>query len=411
MSGKPSRRSFNRRMEEMVTKLREEILSGMRRNGDYLPSLNELSQQYLLSKNSVQKGLNILVSESLIEKIPCVGIRVIHTVKECFINDLLDVVTVNYFNYEQFLYNDGDLENFFDEVTPDEDTYPFLNRAFTNNRILYVQPFIFSPVILCYNPQHFIENGIPEPDSSWAWDDLITYSESLKGGDHRYAFYFYPHSDHRWPIFLLQSGISFERDEAGKVRICGTKLMDGLQKCCDLIQTQGIFPAYLSESDVDAEELFLQRKVSMIMTTYFNLNRLKEENIPFDVAPLPYLHSPKTLLLITGLAVYKHSGQKEAAQTLVKFLTSYRSQLHIRQHTLSISAMKKAAEWRGEERINRPLRFNMYREIIPTFAQISELKLGHEDVAAIRKRLKLFWSGLEDLESTCKWLEENIKQK
>jgi multiple sugar transport system substrate-binding protein len=459
MSGKPSRRSFNSRLEGMVNKLREEILSGIRQNGEFLPSLNELSHHYQLSKNSVQKGLSILVSESLIERVPSVGIRVNHagkeeeavklrlgyypsiypeaeldqlllefyaqhprinvqtlplmyenyyeTVKDCFSNGLLDVVTVNYFNYEQFLYND-DMDNVFEAVKPEQDMYPFLNSAFSKDHNLYVKPFIFSPVILCYNPQHFIDSQIPVPDREWTWDYVIQYSASLKGKDQRYAFYFYPHSDHRWPIFLLQSGISFLRDESGKVRIRETRLMHGLQKCYDLIQTQGIFPAFLSESDADAEELFLQNKVSLIMTTYFNLNRLKNENIHFDIAPLPYLECPKTLLLITGLAINKHSKQKEAAKKLVNFLTSYQSQLHIRQNTLSIPAMKTAAEWEGEERINRPLAFNLYREIIPTYAQLSELQLGHEELAVIRKRLKLFWSGLEDLESACRWLEQNL---
>ncbi|MFK7697056.1 extracellular solute-binding protein [Paenibacillus sp. HJGM_3] len=459
MSEKPSRRSFRRRMEELVTRLREEILSGLRPNGAYLPSLNELTEQYQLSKNSVQKGLDQLVSESLIERVPSVGIRVIYreaeepallrfgyypsmyreaeleqllmdfhaqhpnirvqtipliyqnyyeTVKAYFSNDLLDVITINHHNFEQFRGRGQEPDIEFEQVVPSEETYPFLHRAFSIGSTLYVQPFIFSPVILCYNPEHFRESGIPQPDESWTWDKLIEYSESLKGRNNRYPFYFYPHSDHRWPIFLLQSGFKLERDPSGKARICGTPFLEGLQKSFELIQTQGIFPAFLAESDMDAEELFLQQNISIMMTTYFNLNRLKHEAIPYALAPLPRLHTSKTLLLITGLAVHKHSKQKEAARTLVQFLTSYQAQLHIRQTTVSIPAMRKAAEWKGEERINRPEAFDVYEKLVPTYAQLSELRLEHEDLSTIRNRLKLYWSGLEDLESTCKWLEDHL---
>ncbi|MGO4498343.1 hypothetical protein AB4114_20915 [Paenibacillus sp. 2RAB27] len=47
-----------------------------------------------------------------------------------------------------------------------------LMRPFTNVGNLYVQPFTFSPIILCYNKAHFREANLPEPDSSWNWDDV-----------------------------------------------------------------------------------------------------------------------------------------------------------------------------------------------------------------------------------------------
>lgn len=76
MTSKPSRTTFRQRLDEMVTVLRDDIITGRRAAGDYLPSEVALAEQFQLSKNSVRKGLERLVEEKLIEKVPRVGNRI-----------------------------------------------------------------------------------------------------------------------------------------------------------------------------------------------------------------------------------------------------------------------------------------------------------------------------------------------
>lgn len=161
-------------------------------------------------------------------------------------------------------------------------------------------------------------------------------------------------------MFLLQSGTTFaaEQDDEGKYRFSGSKLLDSLGTIRKLIGMKDVFPAVLSESDADAEALFLQGKVSMIMTTYYFLNQLRQSDLAFDIAPLPRLQNADTLLIINGLAVNSKSQNKDASMLLVDFLTSYEAQLIIRRKTLNIAANRLVMDWEGEEVGYRPAGFS-----------------------------------------------------
>jgi multiple sugar transport system substrate-binding protein len=459
MSSRPSRSTFRLRLDEMVTTLRDEMITGKRETGEYLPSEMDLADQFQLSKNSVRKGLDILVSEGYIEKLPRIGNKVVkastegittikfgyhpslakeaelhqlladfhkdhprirvqtimlpyggdyfETTKGYISNEMLDVMSINYSDYQQFV--EEDCLDILEQIEVNQEVYPFLTRSFLSDHKLRVQPFIFSPIVLCYNRDHFTSKQLPEPDSSWTWVDLLSSAAKLadeKKG--RFGFYFHMLSHNRWPVFLLQSGMKFERNDAGKYPINKTKLSESLYVCRELIYQQGISPAIISESDDDTEDLFLNEKTSIIMTTYFSLNNIRDTDINFDVAPLPYLYEPRSLLLIIGLAVIGNSKHKEAAKILVNYLLSYKAQLKIRRKTLSIPSLKTAAEWTGKESIKRPSRFHMYREIMPSFRLFTDLNLNSNDLGDIRNELKLFWSRMEDIETVCKKLEERL---
>ena len=124
----------------------------------------------------------------------------------------------------------------------------------------------------------------------------------------------------------------------GELDWSSAPILDSIQTCYDLIHGQKMFSVLLSENDFGVERLFAQQKVSVMMTSYFNLNRMRAADFKFDVAPLPYVHTPKTLLLTIGLALNRRSKQKKGGRAFIEFVTSYESQLHIRKHTYSIPA-------------------------------------------------------------------------
>lgn len=459
IEGKASRKTFRIRLDEMATILREEILSGKRAIGEFLPSELDLTKQFHLSNKSVRKALDILVEEGLIEKIPKVGNRVAdssqekktvvrfgyhpstseetalaemiaefhrlyphilvqpveipvrnfrNSVKEYVDADLLDVFTINHVSFREFI--EDSIVNLLEPCVPNPGVYPFLSQAFSHEGELLVQPFSFSPVILCYNKEHFAEQGLSEPYSGWTWDDLLDHAGKLAVENERFGFYFYLLSNNRWPIFLLQSGMSFERNDQGEYEVFGSKLADSLEMCRKIIYMTDVFPTMLSASSADAEELFLNGKVSMIMTTYFRLNELKGATFAYDIAPLPYLYEARTLLVVIGLAISRKSKVKEAARQLVAFLQSHASQSMMRTHTLSIPADKNAVEWRGEESIVRPSRYFIFREIVPTFKLLNDLNLNSKQMAGVLREAKLYWSKLQNIHVTCRNIEDLLNE-
>ncbi|WP_082415836.1 extracellular solute-binding protein [Numidum massiliense] len=459
MSEKPSRATFRARLDYMVNTLRQEIISGQLKAGDYLPSELDLGEQFSLSKVSVRKGLDILVSEGLIEKQSRIGNMVkqvsederltvrfgyypslidearIDELLEMFHarhpriyvqtlplpydnysevvgglleNDMLDVVTINYGDYDQVMEAYG--SDCFALTESRQGVYTFLQQAFTDAKGKQrVIPFIFSPVILCYNLQHLAERGAETPDSSWTWRRLREEAAKL-ATETRQGFYFHFLSYNRWPIFLLQSGFAVTTDENGRRRI-GRESIARLRAIRDTFSALD-FPGILSESDYDIEALFAAEKVSLIMTTYFGLNQLTKNDVGFvyDISSLPYLTDPRTLLLVIGLAVNRRSRNQQAAKLLCDFLLSDEAQRYIRKHTLSLPAVKHVAEEVVAED-SEPHRFLMFRETIPSFKLHTDVQMTYRELGEIRDPFKLYWSGMEDEQTFCAKVEEILNRE
>lgn len=446
---KPSRITFQERLQHMVDTLRSQILSGQYPPDSYIPSILQLSEDFKLSINSVQKGLDLLVEESLVERIPRVGVRVKETVADRAVtlsigyyttlinemdlgalvqqfeaahssvkvnlvplhfgdyvevtenylkNEMVDAVAINHINYSHFVHQYGDIAELFEPLDPTGDVYPYLTEAFSVNGQLFVQPVIFSPVVLCYNKSYFMKHQMPELPMSWQWSDFMRLLDRLESEtEAKLGFYFYPSTWNRWPVFILQSGVDFRNAPADWG---APAIMDGIEACYRLIHRQNTFSLLLSSNETSVEELFLQQHVPVMMTTYFRLNQLKEAPFAFDVAPLPYVHAPKTLLLPIGFAVNRYSRKKAAARAFIDFMASYDTQLHIRQNTYTIPAMRQAAEWNGPEPLYRPANFHLYKEISDQFSLLSDLRLSEKELEKLIGAMNMYWSGIHTKEET-----------
>ncbi|WP_135552921.1 extracellular solute-binding protein [Paenibacillus cymbidii] len=457
MEKRTSRQSSRTRLNELVAMLREEILMGKRPVGDYLPSEKTFAEQYNLSNQSVRKGLETLVAEGLIEKIPRVGTKVtgpadgnaitvtfgFHTsvtgeadihrlltqfqkqhphirvkavpfpsndysyIRNYLTGGLFDVVMMNINNFRQYLESDD--KELFEPLSRDPGIYSFLTNAFQSGGKLLAQPFIFSPLVLCYNREHFQEKKLPEPDSSWQWSDLIEHAAKLAAPNERLGFHCDIYSPNRWPLLLLQTGAAFERQPDGRLQLADTTMLTALRYCREMQQALPLLSEGIATGE--SERLLARGKVSMILTSYFYLNYLAGENVPFDVAPVPHLGTPMTLLLNIGLAVSRQTPNKEAAVKLVDFLTSEQAQLFIRQMTYSLPARKSAAEWIGKDTLYRPSRFSLFRETIPGFRYFTDLGITAAELAAINQEAKLYWAGLENEETFVAQIEAYAEPK
>lgn len=450
-----SRRTFHSRLNQLIEQLRKDITSGMYEKGSYLPPEKTLAKQFKLSNKSVRKGLDELVAEKWIEKVPRVGSLVIYSGPTVSVKSKVKLIMGCYPNDERsiklsLLLKDYVLEhphvqvetvslqsesNIIDTLCPaldhglvdlftlkdrhfqelveagflsklkkqsyKEHIYPFLNNAFTKENELYAQPLIFSPLILAYNRQHFREAGMMEPEVGWTWHDAIHYASQLSMPDQRYGIHFQILLEERWPVFLLQSA-NISSDDEGMSEI-GDKWLEGLRLCKNMIRNQRIFPSHLYNSSRDVGTLFLQGLTSMIMTSYDSLNRFATSDLDYDISSLPYINEPNTLLFTTGIAVNHLSEHNEFAQSLANYLASPRAQQLIRKNTLSIPSSKLAAESPDdmEDDLNRPAKFHLYRELIPGFRRFNDLHLTASSLHSLREVLKKYWTDLISEQQLC----------
>ncbi|MEF3306628.1 extracellular solute-binding protein [Paenibacillus sp. GYB003] len=449
MERRPSRKLFRHRLDEMVTSIRNSIITGTLEPDRYLPSEKQLAEQYGLSVQSVRKGLDLLVGEQLIVKIPKVGSKVvdpaekgavtvrlgypptlpddadIHRLIAMFHREhpnirvqavplgdvsyehckpyldsgMLDAIIMNYNGYLQFAENGG-LDDL-DCLERRDDLYPFLSDAFTDNGRLRVQPFVFSPLVLCYNRAHFAQQNLQEPNSSWSWKRLIECASALDIPNERVGFRCYFSTPNRASILLMQRGQSFERSEDGRLKLAGTSMMEAIRYSRQIYEHIPSLPNSLMDWETQKIQMFRQGKLSIAILSYFKLNDLRDSDIDYDIAPVPHFGHALTALILIGFAVYRHSKNKEAAKKLVDFMVSAKAQLAIRQNTCSLPARVTAAEWSGPDGggINRPSRFSLFREIIPSYRLFTDLNVGESEYRALFDELRLYWAGLEDEET------------
>ncbi|TMV47229.1 extracellular solute-binding protein [Paenibacillus mesophilus] len=455
MERRPSRKLFRPRLDEMVTSIRNNIITGTLEPDQYLPSEKQLAEQYGLSVQSVRKGLDLLVGEQLIVKIPKVGSKVvdpaekgavtirlgypptlpddadIHRLIAMFHREhpnirvqavplgntsyeqykpyldsgMLDVIITNYSSYLQFSENGGlgDL----DVLERQDELYPFLSDAFTENGQLRVQPFVFSPLVLCYNRAHFAQLGLQEPNSSWSWQRLIECAEALDIPNERVGFRCYFSTPNRASILLMQRGKAFERGDVGRIKLSGTPMMEAIRYSRQFYEHIPSLPNSLMDWEAQKIHMFRQGKLSIVILSYFILNHLRDCDLDYDIAPVPHFGDALTVLLVIGLAVNRHSKNKEGARKLVDFMVSAKAQLAIRQNTCSLPARVTAAEWSGPEvaAINRPSRFSLFREIIPSYRLFTDLNVRESEYRELFDELRLYWAGLENEETFCSRVE------
>lgn len=460
MSNESEKLSFQEKLDHLVSTLRSEILSGSRRPGSFLQSESTLAKQFQLSNKSVRKGLCELVEEGLIVKIDRVGSMVTQEARQAITinfgynvsfnvdfllgdllaefhrlysyihvraiplsffghvpaaaemigNGLLDVVSFNSAQFQE-LAEKGEVAGLLEPLDEDAATYPIANEGFQYEGKLYARPVSFSPVVLCYNKDHFKDAGLQEPDSYWTWEDLMQACIKLSEARGKHAIYFMPATENRYAVFLLQSGMKLERGPEGRMHI-GSRLAESLRLYSTLVNNHAIFPKYLAGSNDDETiRLFSQERVSIILTTYYNLNAFKSLPISYDISPVPTMRrgdSQKSLLLSIGVAVNARSKEKEAAKRFVEFIGSEAAQRIIRERTISIPSRKHIAELPAGSGLNRPSRYLMYRELLPSFALHKELGLPIESLKAFSKTLKEYWSDMIDEQALHERLERLI---
>lgn len=453
--------------------LKEEIISGKLKPGEFILPENTLSKVYELSRVSIRKALAELVEEGLIEKIPGKGNRVtipndtqkqtitlgwfsnsyeIEIIRKIikrfeqlnpfikvnlqiipngqYIYNLTqsikhdngpDVFIVSDYHFRELMESNSldMLDPFLPEhIDAEKDSYKQVFDMFTYNHAVPVTPFVFSPVMICYNRRMFEEAGISKDFKMENWNDLLELStRTTKGIEsdsiiNEYGFCF-SSSTNRWPVFLLQNKGTFMADDRSKSIMNRKENIEALNYCGDLMYKHQVSPIFSHGSNELAENLFMREGAAMILTTYYFMNEFRDHKIKWDVLPPPQNDAPGTLLLGGALGINANSKIKEAAQALVSFMVSTEAQTLLKQNGCTIPMLRIVAEDNNLLQPGvHPDQYNAFKEVMGSSKTIRDLHLTIEEFELIEREMQFFWANMEKAEDTCKRIEEllNLKQ-
>lgn len=452
MKGRTTNEQFYTQLTEMVHTLRNEIIEGQYPIGDYLPSEKALASRFALGNISVRKGLEFLVEDGLIEKIPRVGNRVKSnhsrrvTIKlactptmrrNTELGRLLDafhrlypwitvetredttplrrgcemdadVFVLGELQFKELVENG--LVQRLKPLPSHGDIQPFLVKHFMYRDRIYMHPIIFSPIVLLYNKAHFRELGLPVPDGSWTWDDLIRHGELLSEVKGRYGFCFHVPDQNRWPVFLLQSGEAFEWDGPRLKSIKASRMLECIGLLKRILLNRKLFPVYFSDGNQDIGKSFIDGKLSMILNSYMGLNELKDAKVEYDIAPLPFIREPRSLVISLGVGIGSNTAHPEESALFVEYLTSLQAQGLIRNYTTSIPSLRSMPEIDDAEAVRRPGRYGLYREIMFSYCSHGDLNLPFDAFAKLFNEMKKYWAGMMGEDELCERIALSLSE-
>ncbi len=428
--------------------LREQILSGYIKPGQYLLSENELCKHYEMSRTSVRKSLNELLQEGLIVKKVGQGTFVspdlvveesqrkilriwgampsyfadscIQSIIEAFHQDNPNVevkfigMPSNDFwesvrsSKEQGMETDllYMTDTHFNEVNLEEafldlhevmapalpDLYPSLIEACTRNGALIGAPVTFSPIYLVYNPELFDKYGVKHPEPNWTRDDFLEAAKQLTldtDGDgivDQYGFSMSSNST-RWIVLALQNGVSFSQPFQQE------PLRETLTFIHDMLYRHRT--AVLNQRSSLIADAFLHHKAAMVMTSAIELAGWQNESytVPYKVASLPFGERKETLQIANMFMIPAETQNPELAARFIQAAQSPEIQEMNGRSANFLSVLESVNEMLWDSSVLKSI--NLQSDTSASCRFLSQLMPDPLFLELLEEEMGLFWSGLE----------------
>lgn len=231
---------------------------------------------------------------------------------------------------------------------PLDDFYPALLAAFRWEGTLYGLPRDNDTKVIYYNRAHFAEAGIAEPATGWTWEDLRAAARALTRHDaltSRYGFGFEP--SYWWLLWVWQNGgdVLDSPSHPTRVLLDSPQTAQALQFLQDLIYVDRVTPPPDQLNTDDMNRLFREGRLSMVFGNHTLVPWFAETpGLAWDVAPLPQQAARVNVAGGAGFVISRRSPQKDAAWTLLKFLTGPKAQAILAESGVITPARRSVRE-------------------------------------------------------------------
>lgn len=209
-----------------------------------------------------------------------------------------------------------------------EDYWPALLESAMYEGSVYGFPRDIEVNILYYNKDIFDEAGVPYPDETWTWDDLLAAAEQLTKKDasgkvERYALAM---EAGKWTKWANQNGGAILDDyrNPAKCMLTSPEAVAALQFFADMMNNgYAMRDADLSQAGGDAA-VFSSGQAAMIIQNSSRISTFNAAGMNYDVAVVPIPEGGKRWNGAGGAAWVMSSGSdnKDAAWTFLSWLQS-----------------------------------------------------------------------------------------
>ena len=194
--------------------------------------------------------------------------------------------------------------------------YPYILKQFRAHGSLYALPIDADPQMLFYEPAYFEAQGVPPPNETWDWDDLVENALKLtqRGADGTVTRWgLMPHMFGFWWALWQNEAEAFDSITL-RCRLREPAATEALQFCRDLLHIHRVAPL-LASSDVF--DVFSMPPDSMPAMFYRRLSIGPSFNNRWAELPRGKVHSVPVSASM-GLAIHAQAKNTDAAYAALK---------------------------------------------------------------------------------------------
>jgi multiple sugar transport system substrate-binding protein len=193
-----------------------------------------------------------------------------------------------------------------------------------------------SSLVVYYNVDLFNANGVPLPTDGWTWDEFIAAAETLTqdtdgdGTTDLYGVAVEPIM-YRFVSFIWSAGgeVVDDLDNPTRLTLDTPEAIDGIEKFISLgVTGHNVVP---SEEEVAAEDdgtRFMRGGAAMFLQSRREVPTLREiEGFTWDVAPLPTINEPATVLHSDAFCMAAAAEEKDAVWDFIEYAVGEEGQL------------------------------------------------------------------------------------
>jgi multiple sugar transport system substrate-binding protein len=183
-----------------------------------------------------------------------------------------------------------------------------------------------SSLVVYYNADLFADAGLPLPAAGWTWNDMVRSAAALTrdddgdGAAEVYGLGVDPEIIRLAP-FIWSNGGRLVDDEADPTRFdFDAPAVTAMQRFLDLRSVHGVTPTDVVAESEDFETRFLNGRLGMLMESRRVVPTLRTiTSFRWDVAPVPVLSAPVSVLHADAYCITEGSDAKDASWRFVEF--------------------------------------------------------------------------------------------
>jgi len=310
--------------KQLIQEINNLINSGLYRNGDYIPSMNELSNQLQISKETVKKAYSILRHKGIIESAQGKGFYITNNdIKKLKILLLFDKIST----YKQVLYSSfSEIISEFSEITirlHNQDIVLF--EQFIEENLNKFDYYVITPHLpLEASIQERVVKALERiPNRKLVL--LDRYIEKLPGN------FASVYQDFEWDIYDgLSQGINILKKYRKLIVVSmpgslyAPLIEEGIKIFCSENQIDFVIHKNIDIDKIQKQDVFLilNSQLDSELIELVRIAKLKEFKIGEDIGIISYNESPINEIILGGLTVlstdFKQMGDLAAKMILEK---------------------------------------------------------------------------------------------